>query len=130
MPPATTYQEIFMSNTVTIENHSEHPFHLPKHTAAKEGEGVLQVESGTYQEATIFPRAGAEDESGNPVPSKTNVSQETLERMKKNPVTRGWFKPAGGRLQLVVAEKAAPDSAPEDGTNALGGSNTKAKPKA
>ena len=114
----------------TIENHSEHPFNLPKQTKALPGEGVLQVEAGTFQESITFPRAGKMDEDGNPVPSRTNVSADVLKRMKENPVTRGWFKPVAGKLQLVVADKESDDSTPEDATNALGASAGKGKPRA
>ena len=112
----------------TIENHSEHPFNLPKQTKALPGEGVLQVEAGTFQESITFPRAGKMDEEGNPVPSRTNVSADVLRRMKENPVTRGWFKPVAGKLQLVVAEKESEDLAPESDANAL--NHGKVKPKA
>jgi hypothetical protein len=111
----------------TIENHSEHPYNLPKHTKALPGEGILQTETATLQESITFPRAGKVDEEGNPVPSRKNVTADVLKRMKENPVTRGWFKPVAGKLQLVVAEKESEDFSPEADTNALGNSKGKAK---
>ena len=114
----------------TIENHSEHPFNLPKQSKALPGEGVLQVEAGTFQESITFPRAGKADDDGNPVPSRTNVTAEVLDRMKKHPVMKGWFKPVNGKLQLVVASAESDDAAPEADTNALGNTNGKGKPKA
>ena len=124
----------------TIENHAEHAFHLPPQSSPTVGidsygkpvkDGPLMATPAIYQDALLFPRAGKADDDGNPVPSLTNVTDEQLARMKAHPVARGWFKPAGGRLQLRVAEKAADDSAPEADTTALGSAGgNKGKPKA
>lgn len=114
----------------TIENHAEHAFQLPPQGEALEGKGPLMAKPVAYQDAVTFPRAGQPDEEGNPVPSLTKISGETLARLKGHKVAAGWFKPAGGRLQLVVADKESTDSAPDADINALGANNPKGKPKA
>lgn len=122
----------------TIENHAEHAFQLPPQSAPVVGkdadgkptkDGPLMSTPVAYQDALNFPRAGKPDEEGNPVPSLTNITDAQLARLKAHPVAKGWFKPAGGKLQLVVAEKESADAAPDGDLNALGSKN-QGKPKA
>lgn len=122
----------------TIENHAEHAFHLPPQSAPVEGkdkdgkvtkDGPLMATPVAFQDGIMFPRAGGVDEEGDPIPSLTPVTDEQLARLKAHPVTKSWFKPAAGRLQLVVSDKESAASSPDADVNALGNSN-KAKPKA
>jgi hypothetical protein len=94
----------------TIENHAEHAFHLPpqsRPTVGKDGEakdGQLMATPVIYQDAVMFKRAGRVDEEGNPVPSLTKISAATLKYLQEHPIAKGWFKPAGGKLQLRIAD--------------------------
>jgi hypothetical protein len=104
----------------TIENHAEHPFHFPKATKST-GTGNLDVTGSAYEEAVTFPRAGNLNDDGNPVPSKTKVSDATLEAIKKHPVARGWFHRTG----LAVAATESEDLDP--GNDSALGAPIKAK---
>jgi hypothetical protein len=63
-----------------IENHAESPFNLPN--------GVHAPHQITF-----------ERRNGPGRPSLTEVSEETLAKLKANPITASWFGPKG----LVVA---------------------------
>jgi len=104
----------------TIENHAEHPFHFPK-AIVSTGQGNLDVSSSMYEEAVLFPRAGQLDDEGNPVPSKTNVSEETLAAIKKHPIAKGWFHRRG--LAVAARESETLDPGNE---SALGAPTAKA----
>lgn len=103
-----------------VENHAEHPFHLPPQSVVVERKDEdkrtpLDVKPVVYQDALLFPRAGAVNEEGDPVPSKTKVTAEQLKRLRGNPITASWFKPKAGKLQLRVAEGTADEEAPATG---------------
>ena len=107
----------------TIENYAEHPFQFPKPTKAT-GDGPLAATSSMVEEAITFPRAGGQDEGGNVVPSRTNVSAEDLKLLKEHRVAKGWF----GRTGLQVSAQEHEDFDPAN-DSALGSPNQKAKPK-
>jgi hypothetical protein len=94
----------------TIENHAEHAFQLPpqsKPLLGKDGsvvDGPLMATSVVVQDAVTFARAGKVDDNGNPEPSRTKISAETLKYIQAHPIARGWFKPVGGKLQLRIAD--------------------------
>lgn len=92
-----------------VENHSEHPFHVPPQSVAQKPDddskaSPLDVKPVVYQDAIMFERCGPVDADGNPVPSRTKISDAQLKRLREHPVARSWFKPAGGKLQLRVVE--------------------------
>jgi hypothetical protein len=102
-----------------IENHAEHAFHLPPQSRAIVGkdadgkdvkDGALMATPVVFQDAVTFERAGRVDDDGNPVPSRTRISAATLKHLQEHPIAKGWFKPAGGKLQLRIADS---DEVPE-----------------
>ncbi|MES2339307.1 MAG: hypothetical protein V4537_14530 [Pseudomonadota bacterium] len=104
-----------------VENHAEHPFHFPKPIRAigaggKEA-GPLDASTSAYEEAINFPRAGNPDDEGNPTPSKTEITEEQLDAIRKHPVARGWFHRRG---LAVSADANAVASTPVGSENALG----------
>lgn len=103
-----------------VENHSEHSFHLPPQSVVVERKDEdkrtpLDVKPVVYQDGVMFPRAGAVNEEGDPVPSRTKVTAEQLKRLRGNPISASWFKPKAGKLQLRVADGSADEEAPATG---------------
>jgi hypothetical protein len=92
----------------TIENYAEHPFQFPKPTKATDAGGVLGSTTSMFEEAITFPKAGNKDDSGIPVPSRKNITDDQLKQIKSHHVAKGWF----GRGGLAVSAEERPDYDP------------------
>lgn len=85
-----------------IENNSEHPFHfIAPNKPDKDGNVVPAVHG---QGDITFPRAGNPRDDGSLEPSRTEVTGDQLEAMRKHRVAKAWF----GRRALTVANEESP----------------------